>query len=58
MGVSRLVDALKAEVESIDSRISRITDSVKNNVTNLIDAVNDTRDRVESIKGRLASDEE
>ncbi|MBR5543085.1 MAG: hypothetical protein IKU65_03205 [Oscillospiraceae bacterium] len=52
-GVSRLVDSLKGEVDSMDLRIARIADSAKNNVSCLSAAISDAQDKVSKIAEKL-----
>ena len=47
--LSRLVSSLRGEVESIDSRLVRITDTARNNVSMLLNAVSDAETKVSNM---------
>lgn len=51
--VTKLIVALKTEVESMDIKILRMSDSLRTNVLSLSDAVTNANDKVEGITDRL-----
>ena len=53
-GITRLVDSLKGEVDSMDIRISRIADSAKNNVSCLSAAISDAQEKISKISNTLS----
>ena len=53
--LSRLVSSLRGEVESIDSRLVRITDSARNNVSMLLNAVTDAETKVSDMGDVVSS---
>lgn len=53
--LSRLVSSLRGEVESIDSRLVRITDSARNNVSMLLNAVSDAETKVSDMGDVVSS---
>lgn len=56
--VQRLVGTLKGEVEGIDSRLLRITDSARNNVSMISNAVDSAEEKVSKIGEAIAKLEE
>ncbi len=57
-GIARLVDSLKNEVETMESRIVRITDSARNGISSLSNAVEDANTKLSDIKDRFNETEE
>ncbi len=52
--VTKLLSALKTEVESMDIKILRMSDSLRTNILTLSDAVDNANDKAESVTERLA----
>ncbi len=53
--LSRLVMSLQVEVEGMDSRLTRITDSARNGVSSLLNAVSDAETKISDINDVLSS---
>lgn len=52
--VTKLLSALKTEVEGMDIRILRMSDSLRTNILSLSDAVSNANDKAESVTEKLA----
>ncbi len=53
--LSRLVSSLQSEVEGMDTRLARITDSARGGVATLLNAVNDAETKISDISEVLSS---
>ncbi len=51
--MARLVDSLRAEVDSMDSRLIRITENARNNLSTLSNSVSDAGEKVSKISDAL-----
>ncbi len=55
--LSRMYDALKADVDTVDSRIARITDSVRSETISLVSACASAQDKLSDIRAAIADAE-
>ena len=56
-GVSSMVHNLRLDIDGMGERINAITETVRDSVSSLFDAVCDAQDKVEGIRSRLESEE-